>query len=794
MGTTTKKSYRILIVEDDADFTSTTKEILESQGYIVECAGSGEEARDIFQKTEFDLALVDLKLPDITGEDLVTEIKQKSSRTEVLVITGYGSSSSAVSCLEKGAYSYITKPVDPAFLLCAIKRIRERQDLLRERERMVDNLSAINTVLGLISRILEFEVLIDRVMEKIVDVTGFDFGAFQLFEEPTGRVRNLNLQGVPDDLAKALFREGEPQGLAAAVLEGRESVLIGPGLSEDKRIDTGLLKAFGIGTLLAIPVEALDHIQGVLSIGTFRNRPISPNDVYLLRSISKHVGMALGNSILHKLVSESERQYRAFFETVPIGIVLADGKSQILECNPVASSMLGCPSSACRGESFWEHLDAESRTQITRGIWQDFADYGHSLFEGVLTSRDGETRQVMGNATLLDNDRILITVQDITEDRRLREMLYQSEKLSALGTLISGIAHEVNNPLTTVIGFTRLLMESDAAEDITDDLKRIHNAAEMIREVMERLLNFARPAKLEKKAVDINQLLREVVSLRSYSLKTSGVKVTEELDTAIPKMVADPAQLKQVFLNIIINAENALKEVSWEREITIRTRRASTLRAGEKRREIARVEISDTGPGMSEDLTRRIFEPFFTTTATGSGLGLSVALRIVEEHQGTITATSEPGTGATFLIEIPVTEAETAEAVPEIEKPFKASGEKILVVDDEEDIVDYVKIALGRRGFNITGAYTPEEVRSRLESEQLDAVIADMKMGSVTGKEIYEEVKRVVPGLEKRFLLMTGDILSPDTRAFIEETGIPYIAKPFTIQDLASSVRSLLGI
>jgi signal transduction histidine kinase len=364
-----------------------------------------------------------------------------------------------------------------------------------------------------------------------------------------------------------------------------------------------------------------------------------------------------------------------------------------------------------------------------------------------------------------------------------RQQIIRSDKLSALGQLIAGVAHELNNPLTTIIGRAQLMRGEVKNQKALADLGQIEEQGQRAARIVQNLLSFARQTVPEKQLSDINQVVENVLEMLEYDLRTSNIEVKTDLDPALPLTMADADQIKQVFVNIINNAHQAMKEQDLPGILEVRTKR----RDGR-----VSVEFADTGPGVKSEETQHIFEPFYTTKAEskGTGLGLSISYGIIKAHRGHIGVTSHEGNGAVFTVELPVTSAPNTASIEETlaERDHGLNVGKVLVVDDEETIDDLITEILAAEGCNVDAVTTGELALQKMRESTYDLVICDIRMPGMDGQEVYAQAERSLPTIAERFLFLTGDI-SEKTHAFLEGTDKPYLLKPFTRETLIDAVK-----
>jgi two-component system NtrC family sensor kinase len=383
---------------------------------------------------------------------------------------------------------------------------------------------------------------------------------------------------------------------------------------------------------------------------------------------------------------------------------------------------------------------------------------------------------------------------DITEKKRSaeelarqREALYQREKLAALGSLLAGVAHELNNPLAVVVARAVLLEEQgDAGTRIM--AAKIRTAAERCARIVRTFLGMARQQPPERGPVAIEEVVAAALDMAAYAMRTSGVEVVLDQCGELPPILADADQIHQVLLNLLINAQQALQEQPPPRRITLRTRHD---RAADQ----VRITIADNGPGIPAPLRARVFEPYFTTkpTGIGTGVGLAVSLGIVEAHGGELSVECPPEGGAVFTIALPVGDTHLlgTEAAPST--PAKARQRKILIVDDETEIRETLAQILTGVQHRVVAVKSGHDALVRMEQERYDVILTDMRMPDLDGRALYREIERRWPHQAGRVVFVTGDTLSAVLNQFVSESGRPVIEKPFLPSDVRRVVAEVVA-
>ena len=387
-------------------------------------------------------------------------------------------------------------------------------------------------------------------------------------------------------------------------------------------------------------------------------------------------------------------------------------------------------------------------------------------------------------------EQLEMTVESL---KTTQAQLIQSEKLSGIGEFVAGVAHELNNPLTSVMGFSELLAaQADGNPQQKRHLDMIHKSALRCQKIVQSLLSFARRHQPERKLVCVNSLVEAAAEILHYQLRTNNIEIITQLQPQLPEATVDPHQLQQVFLNLINNARQAIEAhqpKGWIRIIT--------AAVGEN----VRVIFQDSGPGIAPENLSKLFDPFFTTkeVGKGTGLGLSLCYGIIKEHGGTIKASSPRGEGATFVIELPITHAaapaETPrQPVPDVVNPLEGVGKKVIVIDDEEPILHMMRDALTGQGYQVDLATNGEVALQHMQQRAYDIALCDWKMPGLNGRQVYDRVRASNPKLSDRMIFMTGDVINECTQKFLREGNKIYLTKPFSLGDFRAAINQALTL
>ena len=379
---------------------------------------------------------------------------------------------------------------------------------------------------------------------------------------------------------------------------------------------------------------------------------------------------------------------------------------------------------------------------------------------------------------------------DVTAKREIQSKLLQTEKMAALGQLVSGIAHELNNPLTAIMGYAQLLLGHGLSSPQKAEAGKVFQEAERARRIVKNLLYFARENRSERTRVDLNEIVERTLALRSYELRVEDIVVECNLATGLPETMADPHQLQQVVLNLLVNAEQALLADRGRGQVWIRTYSAAGGRIA--------MEISDDGPGIAPSIASRVFDPFFTTkpAGVGTGLGLSIVYGIVQQHGGEVTLESNRGSGAKFVVELPIASSVAEQAIapaPLVEGESGSSPRgRILVVEDEATVAQLIVDVLHEEGHEVEAAFDSQDGLTRIARNRYDLVICDLRMPRLDGPAFYEALVSAGSSIQDQIVFITGDTLAPRSLEFLESHHLPYLAKPFLVEELKIAVNRVL--
>ncbi len=541
----------------------------------------------------------------------------------------------------------------------------------------------------------------------------------------------------------------------------------------------GLIPLFDYGLRQALPLGPLEPYRGLSTAITI----LSVLPLLMARLAVEH-GEAQHSDRKRRLLAAATEQADEL-----ISIFRPDGGME--HANDAFCRAMGFKPTEVVQMAAADFLAEQSRSQVDTIIDAVRAD---AIWRGTLVRRrrDGSTFLSSCTVTSLADDTGRITQlvgveRDITRETELRDQLIHSERLAAAGQLVSGVAHELNNPLQSVVGFAELLLEGEHRLDVRSDLEQIHSEANRAAKIVRNLLAFVRRSPSERVPASLNDLVQSAVALRAYEFGVSNIELDVRYAEEVPPVLVNREEIQQVLLNLLLNAEHAMKTSQGCGQLGIRT---MVDEAG------VSVEVHDNGPGVPPAMARRIFEPFFSTkdVGQGTGLGLSIALGIVDAHGGTLVL-ADTAKGACFRLTLPTAkvkppaEARAASAAP---AGAAITGQRALVADDEGPVRMLLQRLLTRRGFAVDLAADGRMAAQLLERNQYDVVLCDVQMPNLGGLALYESLRRQQPEVLERFVFISGDILNSQLHT-LSDSNTPLLSKPFSAAKLDAVLEQVIG-
>lgn len=644
-----------------------------------------------------------------------------------------------------------------------------------EARRMIEEVAEVAPSL------LDLEPLVAMILERTLRTLHIRWGLFALWDRTAQELHTVVAHGLPAGYEGAVWPQDHP--LTRWLLEGRPESRA-DGLPETQ--PPGGLPA--PDTAWVVPVRLREEAVGVFLYGPhISGERYSPTECSILDLLAHETSAAVANARLFNQVARARREWLQTFDALSDGVFLHDRQGRILRANRALAQLVGRPFDGIIGQPWFELIPAgpEPR-QVCSSPGRE--NGRRTVSEYDLNYEDTRTLHVIVSPLTEGDEFCVHVVRDVTDERALQQQLAQAEKLAAIGEMLSGVAHELNNPLTTIIGFSELLQDAQVPDQVRTDLQRIYRQARHSSQIVQSLLTFARQSRAQVAEIDVNTILRQTLEFIQPRLRRCNVQVHLELDERLPRTLADAGQLQQVFLNLCSNALQAMSQAHDGG--TLQLRSEATARH-------VRVTVRDDGPGIPPELLRRVFDPFFTTKSVGqgTGLGLSICYGIVREHGGRIWAESEPGGGAALFVELPIRHAVAASAAPPPAPLLQ--GRRILIVEDDRAIVALCRRVLSRGGARLLAAHDGlqglEVLAKAIARDQApDLIVADLRMPRLDGPAFYEQVRREHPSLGDRFLFISGDTVRPETQHFLATCGLPCLRKPFGTRELEQAVGRLL--
>ena len=652
--------------------------------------------------------------------------------------------------------------------LCVLD-LRPRHWTDEDRRTLADLASAANAEIAQQVRMAE-QSRSEAHYRRLVTASPFPIYAL----DAEGRFVELNRAGEA-----LLGRE------SAAVMGTHFAAVIAP---EDLPHTAGVFMALIAGTTDHAKLE----IDLVRPTGERRRASITVTTIYEDGRVTGVHGIARDITEEQELLAEMRLLHLAL-ASLSQGVSITGEDGRVIFVNRAYADMLGIDGEAAaqgypdrilcdpeaRAEAEEIHAAVGEAGEWSGMVWRSRLDDGRrvplDLFVGAVNGPDGR--------------RCLFSIVQDAGERLARDRhLRRTERLAGLGTLVGGVAHELNNPLTAIKGFSSMMLMDLRGEADREALEVMKREADRAAQIVANLRRLARDTQEDENPrgpVDLNEVIGHVLQVRGYTLGTHNVEVCLELDGDLPPVTADRGQMEQVLLNLVVNAEQALAGRPGPR-LTLKTH--PTERG-------AALFVSDNGPGIPEQHVERIFDPFFTTKAPGegTGLGLSLVHGIVADHGGRVCVESETGEGTTFRIDFPAASVWVAEPAAPAPEPPPAEPLRVLVVDDEDGIRRTLSRYLARRGHRVSVAAEGGEALRLLDSDEggFDVILSDMRMPGLSGERLHARLVERADGMDRRLVFMSGDALGDTTEEALAAGAVPVILKPFDLAYVADTVEAV---
>jgi two-component system, NtrC family, sensor kinase len=795
----------ILFVVSDDSLTARLRGCLSTRPWRLTWAPQAGEALTEASTGHFDAIVVGGSQLSAADVDLVRRLKARAADSEVIVTATAGVVDGAIVA-DLMALARLVQPfeVDP-FLGAVARGIEPRETTARHR-RLLWELQIVNEISQAIGRSLELDEVLAGALQRLIPALDAVSGSVRLRNDLTGRF------DIASETGAAPVREMWERG-GAAVLRPSDLVIASrnPFIVEDlaRHVPETMAETLPLRSCISVPMLLKDELVGTLSVGASEPFRFDIADERLLTIIAGLMTTAVQNARLHGKVRRGKREWEQTFDAISDPIAVFDGHGVLLRGNAALAALLDKPVTelrhlVCRDIGFCGGsgpdcavaqalaLGTSIRAEVTLPDGHIFSVNtfpiaGETGGASVVQVAKNVTEEIRSARRLLHmseelgraNARLTTTLEQL---KSTQAQLLQAEKLSAIGQLVAGVAHELNNPLTSVIGYAQLLEEellesqdsvsARPAAQLAHDLRRIAEESERAARIVRNLLAFARRQTAARAPQDVADIANRVLSLRTYEFRLNAVDLRTEFEANLPPLVADATQIQQALLNLILNAEQAMRG-RMPKRLTVQARLDQTADAIE-------LSVADSGHGIDHANLSRIFDPFFTTrdVGEGTGLGLSICYGIVRDHGGQIIVESKVQVGTTFSILLPA----------RVESPAP-NGEEVLVVHADTGERDFLAAALTGWGYAVAVAGRSDEALVRYRRGAVQALFLDR---AVLGTDLAGwSAARAADTRRVPLILMSMSGDDGDIERFGREQASAILAPPFQLRALRSAARAV---
>lgn len=793
----------VLIVDDDPFVLGLLTHVGESRGMDVVGVRTPEEADAAMAARPFSVVVVDLLLGESSGLDLVKRLRARDTSIETVVISGDRRLSSALESFEQDVFAFLPKPLDPAHVFATVERAMERRREGLERRRLTWELELLNEVAEIVTSSLELDDVLDRAVERV----GAAFNARWAFVRVTpttgGPPVARAVLGMPLEQLQRVYVETHGPLPSDVVFETGKPLRVSEKTSATY---ASRLPAFEWTATISVPITAGDSLLGVLTMVSQNRECFSDTDEKVLMTIGRQFGVAISNAQLYERVHRAKTEWERTFDAISDPIAVFDRDRKTMRANAALAAISG-----------WRITETHGRSCDDAGLCGGGSDclVTRALCEGRAQSSEIVTsdQRIFAVTTLPmpGQAAVVLFAKEVTADRQrarqLRELsaevtqanaelnvtverlratqahLVQSEKLSAIGQLVAGVAHELNNPLTSIIGYTQLVQEAitanpaweSAAAGMLDDISRVLSESDRAARIVRNLLTFARRQSAERARTEAADLCRRVLALRAYDHKLSGVTVTTEFAEPLPGVYVDDGQIQQALLNLVLNAEQATRGQA--------SPRLTVTAVAEPESSSVLLRIADNGHGIAPENLRRVFDPFFTTRGVGegTGLGLSIVYGIIRDHGGQVWADSQ-GDGTAFHVRLP---ARFLEDEPQFAR------ETAVVAHTDPVSRDFFLAVLSGWGYSVRSAANSREALAYLGAGDGQILLLDPAIVELDTASWRAEWPSAGPGL--KMIAIDATHVTADAARFLRESAAYVLAPPFDLPNIRRAVLAARG-
>jgi two-component system NtrC family sensor kinase len=659
-----------------------------------------------------------------------------------------------------------------------------------ELTRRLTELFSLQELAYVLSESIHLDRMAEQVARYVQRFLQCDGVAVALALDAPDSLKVLAAYGVLSRLEGLETQASEEAGLMGAAMV-REQLQVTSGGAPYLLGDTET------GRAAAVPLRAHGMTIGAVGVARHEARDFSEEDLRLLSTVATHAALALANAHFFSLVHSGKLQWETTFDALADGVAVVDQAGRVRRANRSLAAMLGVKLPDVIGK------DLE---RLLFGASPELA--------GLLDTARRETRCPPLTVRSTTLNRILrvtasaisadvaigwvaILLEDVTEQKAFEAQLIQSEKMAAVGQLVSGVAHELNNPLTSIAGLSEFLLQRpEPSEKDRDHVRVIHEQAERAARIVQDLLTFARKGPTEPTNIDLNEVTERAVSLISYEVRLRKVDLEMALVDKIPAVIGDRHEIQQVVLNLLTNAVHAVADVPPESPRLIRV-------STERKRGKVVLRVADSGPGIPDELLPRLFDPFVTTKdpGKGTGLGLAITFRIIEGHGGTIEVERSRWGGALFVVSLPAaggratppsSELSDEEAEAPASRQQTPRGRRVLLVDEDPEVRRMIGILFAQDGQEVEAAGDAAHALDLLRRDAYDLVLADPRVAVSAGESFATVLCSRHPELKPRTIFLTADVRS-ETDEWLTLLGCRYFRKPFNVRELRAAAAEILS-